>query len=74
MRLSTNGASGNGSKYLQLHPYRRHTSTPTHFLPSRNVPCFPAFPAALTCRSDGAGTAIMGICRIIESGLFDGLH
>jgi hypothetical protein len=36
-----------------------------------NVPDFPAFPAAMARRSDSAGTAIVEICRIFESSLFD---
>jgi hypothetical protein len=38
---------------------------------SGNVPDFSAFLASLVCRSDGAGTAVMGIWRIFESRLFD---
>jgi hypothetical protein len=34
---------------------------------SGNVPGFPAFPASTVCPGDGAGTAIMEICRIVES-------
>jgi hypothetical protein len=38
---------------------------------SDNVPNFPAFLAAMARRSDSAGTAIVEICWIFESSLFD---
>jgi hypothetical protein len=40
---------------------------------SDNVPDFSAFLGSPACRSDGAGTAVMEICRIFESSLFDDL-
>jgi hypothetical protein len=37
-------------------------------------PVFGRFPALPARRGDGTGTAIMEICPIFESGLFDDLH
>jgi hypothetical protein len=38
---------------------------------SGNVPDFSGFLGSPACRSDGAGTAVMGFCRIFESSFFD---
>jgi hypothetical protein len=55
-------------KYLQWHPYRRHSSTPTHFCRQRQCARFAGvallFPPY---HRDGAGAAVMEICRIFES-------
>src|ERR1700676_5395382 len=37
---------------------------------SDNVPDFSGFLGSPACRSDGAGTAVMEICRIFESSFF----
>jgi hypothetical protein len=68
------GLRKNNRKYLRLHPYRRHTSTPTHFLPQVQCPLFSGISLPPARRGDGVGTAIMGICPIFESGLFDDPH
>jgi hypothetical protein len=58
----------NHRKYLQLHPYRRHTSTPTHFcVQAERDPSGGIWFAPLVYRSDGVDAAIVEICRIFES-------
>jgi hypothetical protein len=63
----------NHRKYLQLHPYRRHRSTPRAIgaicADGDNVPEDEARPASLRCRRDGIAPAIVGTCRAFESSL-----
>jgi hypothetical protein len=64
----------NRGKYLQLHPYRRHTSTPTHFLTEAQCALF----SGLSWLSDASWrwrwNFDCGNLPAIRIRLFDDLH